>query len=146
MKRIQGRIAGKSGGEAHIKMRLRPVHELMAAEVAVATKFDDCMWPRLVQTLDYPVQYAEDIQRFVTSSGPKQRKDEFAVHAVEDYQRHIAVFIVIVIEQCEEEISGVLKSTWIFFSATMSKKEKKQGNRTKLFEKVHQQGVSRSQN
>lgn len=45
----QDRIAGKSGGEAHVKMRPRPVHELMAAEVAVAAKLNDCMWPCLMQ-------------------------------------------------------------------------------------------------
>lgn len=44
----QSRIAGKSCREAHIKACLRPVHELMAAEVAVAAKFDYRVWPDFV--------------------------------------------------------------------------------------------------
>lgn len=71
----------------------------MAAEVAVAAKFDYRMRPCLMQILHDPAQYAEDVQRFIASSRSKQRKDELAVHPVEDYQWHIAVLIVIVIEQ-----------------------------------------------
>lgn len=95
----KGRIAGKAGGEAHVKMSLCPFHELMAAEVAVAAKLDHRMPPCLVQILDHAAQYSEDIQRLVAPSQPEQRENELAVHAVENHQLHIAVFIVIVIEQ-----------------------------------------------
>ena len=73
----------------------------MAAEVAVAAKFDYCVGPCLMQILHDPAQYAEDVQRFIASTRPEQRKDGLAVHPVEDHKRHIAVLVVIVIEQRE---------------------------------------------
>ena len=52
----QRRVPGESGCEPHIPFVLGPVHELMAAEVAVPPQLDDCLGPALVKVLEDPLE------------------------------------------------------------------------------------------
>ena len=92
-------IARQASGELHIKMRSGPVHKLMAAEMAVAAEFYHGMRPFLMDEFNDSAQYAEYVQGLVAPSWPEQRKYKLAVHPVENNHRHIAVLVIIIVEQ-----------------------------------------------
>ena len=69
--------------------------------MAVATKLNDSVWPALMKVLDDPAENTRHIQGLVASSRTEHGKYQLLAHSVKDKQRHIAILIVVGVEQCQ---------------------------------------------
>ena len=94
-------VATQSRKIAYIPFTPCPVHELTGAKMAVTTKLNDSVWPALMKVLDDPAENARHIQGLVASSRTEHGKYQLLAHSVKDKQWHIAILIVIGVEQCQ---------------------------------------------
>ena len=69
--------------------------------MAVTTKLNDSVWPALMKVLDDPAENARHIQGLVASSRTEHGKYQLLAHSAKDKQWHIAILIVIGVEQCQ---------------------------------------------
>jgi len=69
--------------------------------MAVFSKFNDSVWPSLMKVFDDPTENTRHIKRLVASSRTEHVKDQLLAHSVKDKQRHIAILIVVGVEQCQ---------------------------------------------
>ena len=76
-----------------------PVHQLMGAEMAVATHRDDGLRPRLAQNGDEPQDGLLKAHGLVPAARLDQRQDHLAGVALEDHQRHVAVAVIVGVEE-----------------------------------------------
>ena len=75
-----------------------PVHQLVGAEVAVAAHGDDGLRPSLAQAGDEPHDGVLETDGLVLAAGLEQRQDHLARITLEHHQRHVAVAVVVGVE------------------------------------------------
>jgi hypothetical protein len=73
----------------------------MGAEMAVTANLNDSVWPARMKILDDPTENTRDIQGLVASSRTEHGNYQLLAHSVKDKQRHIAILIVVGVEQCQ---------------------------------------------
>lgn len=78
-----------------------PVHELLAGEVAVAAQLDDGMQSASVYVFHKTYHGACHAERLVPATGSEHGECLLACQPVKYQQRHIAMLVVVGIEQCQ---------------------------------------------
>ena len=73
----------------------------MACEMTVATQLDDRLRPVLMKVFRQAPHDFRDAGRLVPPAWPEQGKDHLAGHSVKHQQGHVAVLIVIGVEQAK---------------------------------------------
>ena len=76
-----------------------PVHQLVGAEVAVAAHGDDGLRPCLAQAGDDPEDGVLETDGLVLAAGLEQRQDHLTRISFEDHERHVAVAVVVDVEE-----------------------------------------------
>lgn len=95
-------IPCKSGDEVDAVLTVcGPVHEVVGAEVGVASDYYLSVFPLFAELEYQPLEKACNVDRLVSPGRPEDGKDELSAAAFEQKQRHIAVFPVIGVEQRE---------------------------------------------
>ena len=97
---LQHAVPRQAGDEEHpAVVQHGPVHQLVRAEVAVAAHRDDGLRPHLAQAGDEPHDGVLEADGLVPAAGLEQRQDHPARIALEDHQRHVAVAVVVGVEE-----------------------------------------------
>ena len=68
--------------------------------MAVTAKLNDSVWPARMKILDDPAENTRHIKRLVASSRTEHGKYQLLAHTIKDKQWHIAILIVVGVEQC----------------------------------------------
>jgi hypothetical protein len=84
----------------NIKLFFVPIHQLVAAKMAVSPDNNLSMFPNSAQTVYQPQQDFVNIGRFIPAPGTEHREYHFAAKSLKNKQWHITVFAVIVVEEC----------------------------------------------
>ena len=98
---VECRIARETRYETNLLLSCNPCHELGAAKHTVAPYDDESILPFLTQLLDEANHQAGNIYLLVGTAWSKDGKYELPTVAFEYEQWHIAVFVLIFIEQGE---------------------------------------------
>lgn len=100
---VEDVVAGQPGDVVQPVLfgRHHPVHKLMRAEVAVAADDNLRLGPGLTQAGNEPFERVTDVGRLVAAPRLEQRENHLATEALEDEQRHVAITVVVAVEQRE---------------------------------------------
>ena len=80
-------------------IKTSPLHQLMGTEMAVSTHRDYSVWPHLSQAGDKPHDGVLEACRLVLTPWLEQRKYHLSRITLEDHQRHMAVIVIVSIEE-----------------------------------------------
>lgn len=92
-------VGGQPENEVHIILCLHPIHELVAAELAVTAKDYLRSRPSLTYPVDQAAHKAADVGAFVHTAGTEHGQDEPPCRRVEGQHGHVAELTVIVVEK-----------------------------------------------
>ena len=96
---VEHGVPRQAGRVADIPLAVRPVHELAAAEVGVAAQLEHGPRPVAVQVLYQMAHQSVQLHRFAAAPWTQYRQDQAPRCPVEDQQRHVAVLVVVGVEQ-----------------------------------------------
>lgn len=98
---VEHAVPCQAGDEADAPLLHRPVHELVAAEVAVAPDDDFGVLPALAQAGDQPDEQPGNVDGLVAAPRTQHGQYELAAQPLENEQRHVAILVVVIVEQGE---------------------------------------------
>ena len=95
-------VSGESRDEVYAVLTVcGPVHEVVGAEVGVATDYYLSVFPLITELGYQSLEQSRDVDCLVSPTRPEDGKDEFSAAALEQQQGHIAVLPVLGVEQGE---------------------------------------------